>query len=90
MTEADLEQARALSASAAEQGQLWIARKSAEIEALPTGTVVIIDVATGEYVTGKTWLEANPIFDERFGSNTLGFVHRVRSPTFIGGGIGIG
>ncbi len=90
MTELDLEQARARTAFTAEQGQIWVKRKETELEALPTGTVVIIDIATGDYVTGKNFLEANPIFDQRFGSSALGFVHRVRDRTFIGGGIGIG
>jgi hypothetical protein len=89
MTEADLEQARARTAFTAAQGEIWIARKKAEIEALPTGTVVIIDIATGEYVTGKTWLEGHPQFEQRFGRSALGFVYRVRAPSFIGGGIGI-
>ena len=84
----DLDQARARSAFTAEQGQLWLERKKSEIEALPKGTVVVIDIATGEYVTGKTWLEANPIFDQRFGTSALGFVYHVGERTFIGGGIG--
>ena len=84
----DLDQARARSAFTCEQGQLWLEKKRAEIEALPKGTVVIIDIVTGEYVTGKTWLEANPVFDQRFGSSALGFVHHAGERTFIGGGIG--
>lgn len=90
MTEDDLAQARARGAFTAQQGEIWVARKKAEIEALPTGTVVIIDIATGEYVTGKTWLEGHPHFAQRFGSSALGFVYRVRDPSFIGGGIGLG
>ena len=88
VTEIDLEQARARSWFTAEQGKIWISRKQAELDALPKGTVVIIDIATGEYVTGKTYLEAEPVFDGRFGTSALGFVHRVGERTFIGGGIG--
>lgn len=87
-TDLDLEQARARSKFTAEQGQIWISRKQAELDALPKGTVVIIDIATGEYVTGKTYLDAEPEFDKRFGSSALGFVHRIGERTFVGGGIG--
>jgi hypothetical protein len=86
--EADLRQARARSAFTAEQGKIWVARKQALFDALPKGTVVIIDIATGGYVTGATYLDATPLFNQRFGSSALGFVHRIGERTFIGGGIG--
>jgi hypothetical protein len=90
LTEQDLEQARARSKFTAEQGQIWVSRKQAEFNALPKGTVVIIDIATGQYVTGKTYLEASPAFCQRFGKSALGFVHRIGEHTFIGGGLGLG
>jgi hypothetical protein len=74
--------------SVSDLGLQWVERKRAELEALPTGTVVVIDIETGEYVTGKTGLEAHPLFKQRFGAAARGFVHRVRDRTFIGGGIG--
>jgi hypothetical protein len=70
------------------QGERWIEKKRAEFDALPKGTVVIIDIVSGEFVTGKTLLEANPIFDQRFGSAAAGHVYRVGERSFIGGGIG--
>jgi hypothetical protein len=88
VSEADLEQARARSEFTAEQGQIWVKRLQAELSVLPKGTVVIIDIATGQYVAAKTWLEADPIFDQRFGTSALGFVHRIGERTFIGGGLG--
>ncbi len=88
MTVTDLDQARARSNFACEQGEIWVAKKKDHLDALPTGTVVLIDIVTGEYVTGKTFLEASPLFKQRFGPSALGFVHRVRDRTFIGGGIG--
>jgi hypothetical protein len=88
MMEADLDQARARSAFTTEQGRIWVARKQAELDLLPRGTVVVIDIVSGDYVTGKTWLEANPIFDQRFGASALGYVYRVGERTFVGGGIG--
>jgi hypothetical protein len=62
--------------------------KKAELDTLPKGTVVLIDIATGNYVTAATWLAAHPIFAQRFGSSALGFVYRVGERSFIGGGIG--
>ncbi len=88
MTAADLDLSRALSKFACEQGEIWVAKKKIELDALPTGTVVLIDIATGDYVAGKTFLEVNPLFTQRFGSSALGFVYRVRDRTFIGGGVG--
>ena len=88
MSARDLDQARARSEFSCEQGQLWIEKKKAEIDAIPRGTVVVIDIVTGEYVTAKTWLEAHPLFVQRFGSSALGFVHHVGERTFVGGGIG--
>jgi hypothetical protein len=87
MTDEDLEQARARSEFSASQGQIWVSRKRAELDALPKGTVVIIDIVTGGYVTGATYLNATPLFSERFGTSALGFVHRIGQRTFIGGGI---
>jgi hypothetical protein len=90
LTELDLEQARARSKFAAEQGKIWVSRKQSEFSELPKGTVVIIDIVTGAYVTGKTYLEASPSFGQRFGRSALGFVHRIGEHTFIGGGLGLG
>lgn len=88
MASVDLDQARARSAFTCQQGELWVAKMQAELDALPKGTVVVIDIVTGEYVTGKTWLEAHPVFKQRFGASALGFVYRVGERTFVGGGIG--
>ena len=84
----DQDQVSARSDFVCQQGLGWVEKKQAELEALPTGTVVVIDIKTGEYVTGKTGLEAHPLFEQRFGKSAFGFVHRVRDRTFIGGGIG--
>jgi hypothetical protein len=70
-----------------QQGLMWAEKKRAELDALPTGTVVVIDIETGDYVTGRTGLEAHPMFKQRFGPSASGFVYRVRDRTFIGGGI---
>ena len=84
----DEDQARACSAFTREQGERWVAKKKALLDALPKGTVVVIDIVTGEYVTAKTWLAAHPLFQQRFGSSALGFVYRAGERSFVGGGIG--
>jgi len=84
----DAEETRARTEALAERGEAWVDKKRNELEALPDRTVVLIDVRTGEYTTGKTWFEARAEFDARFGPEIAGYVHRVRDRTFIGGGIG--
>jgi hypothetical protein len=88
MADVNWDRVRERTAFTSEQGRRWLEKKRAEIHALPRGTVVIIDVASGEYVTGRTFLEANPIFDQRFGASALGYTVHVGERTFIGGGIG--
>ena len=79
---------RTRTAALAEQGEAWVEKKRDEFEAMPSRTVVLIDVRTGQYTTGKTWLEARAEFDTRFGTEVAGYVYRVRDRTFVGGGIG--
>lgn len=83
----DLQQEHERTKLAAEQGAEWVQRKQAELDALPAGTVAVINVSTGDFVTGKSWPEAHELFVERFGKGTLGYVHRIGERTFIGGGI---
>ena len=88
MISSDAGERRARTAVLAEQGDAWVEKKRDEFEAMPSRTVVLIDVRTGQYTTGKTWLEARAEFDSRFGTQIAGYVHRVRDRTFVGGGIG--
>jgi hypothetical protein len=88
MTTENAVQMHAWAAENSALGNNWIQKRRAEIDALPKGTVVVINVATGEFVTGKSFPEANGIFDQRFGSATPGHVYRVGERSFIGGGIG--
>jgi hypothetical protein len=88
MISSDARERRARTAVLAEQGETWVEKKRDELEALPSRTVVLIDVRTGQYTYGKTWLEARAEFDSRFGSEIAGYVYRVRDRTFVGGGIG--
>jgi hypothetical protein len=71
---------------AQDQGEVWVDKLRPEFEALPKGTVVAINCATGEYVLGQTRLEAADAFERRFG-HALGWVHEVGGGVFLGGGI---
>lgn len=64
----------------------WLEANKQIVDALPTGTVVMINIGTGEYETGPDHEAARLRFDRRFGATTIGHVHRVRMPTTIGGG----
>ena len=76
---------------AAADGTRWVETHSEAFSLLPTGTVVIINVVDGAYETGEDFVEAQQNFDKRFGTSAfgvLGWVHRIRDRTFIGGGLG--
>lgn len=83
------ERSRALTNFAVEQGERWRQEKAAELDGLPVGTVVMINVANGEYITARNDIEAMDAFDQEFGKGvTIGYTYEVGRPTFIGGGIG--
>lgn len=68
-------------------GERWKAHHAEAFAALPDGTGVIINVETGEFVTGKDWHAAYGAFELRYGGNrppSFSFV--VGRPVFIGGG----
>ncbi len=87
LTEDDLAKQRARNQEVGQAGERWLQAKRAEIEALPTGTVVMFNVETGEYVTGANALAASDEFDRLYGHDCPGFIHRVRHPIFVGGGL---
>jgi hypothetical protein len=64
----------------------WLVAHPAEIDALETGTVVLINLETEGYVAGATEEIAMNLYDQRFGPEAWRFLHRVRQPTTIGGG----
>jgi hypothetical protein len=45
------------------------------------GRFAVINLATGEYVTGRTLMEATDSFQGRF-RNIMGFAHRVGEPLY--------
>lgn len=62
--------------------------KATEFDALPVGTVVMINGVNGCYVIGSDDLEAMDKFDQILGKGTtLAFSFTVGRPVFIGGGI---
>ena len=83
------ERSRALTNLAVEQGERWRQEKAAEFDALPVGTVVMINVVNGKHVTAGDRIEAMDKFDQAFGKGiSIGYSFQVGRPTFIGGGIG--
>ena len=79
---------RAESQYVSEMGEAWLKRHEAEFARLTKGTHVIINCRTGEFVTGKTSLEATSEFERRFGrGKTLGYMIEIGGGVFVGGGI---
>jgi len=88
MTDYEYERMRTHTAFAVEQGKRWREEKAAELAGLPAGTVVMINVVNGRYVTAPNRLEAMAKFHQLFGeNNTLAFSFEVDRPVIIGGGI---
>jgi len=88
MTDKEYERRRAATMFAAEQGRRWREEKADEFATLPDGTVVMINVVNGSYVTAASDLEAMAKFDQMFGTGTtLAYSFTVGRPIFIGGGI---
>ena len=83
-------QSRAHNEAAGQAGKRWVTEKAAELARLPAGTVVVIDVETGAYVTGETAIEAMDAYDRTIGPDRTGYVHRIGRPTFLGGGLAQG
>jgi hypothetical protein len=84
--EQGLARMRAASAISRQQGEGWIEKLGPQLEHLPKGTVVVINCATGEYITGATRLDALQKFQQRFG-NVAGWMHEIGGGIFVGGGI---
>jgi hypothetical protein len=90
MITAELERARSRARSefVGNEGDYWLQKLETELAKLPLYTVVVINVANGEFVTAGSRLEAMDKFDQRYGENTtFGFVHEIGRPVLIGGGV---
>ena len=70
------------------EGKRWVGMLEPEFQSLPSGTVIVINVATGEYVTGPSQHDALKVYHRRFGfGQTVGWVHEIGREIFLGGGI---
>ena len=66
----------------------WKTHHAPAFAQLPVGTTVMIDITTGEYVTGSTWHLALDAFEQRFGTeDRLSHSFTIGRPIFIGGGL---
>ena len=66
----------------------WKTHHAEAFSQLPRGTTVMIDITTGEFVTGSTWQLALDAFEQRFGTEErLSHSFAIDRPTFIGGGL---
>jgi hypothetical protein len=82
----DLAHMRAAAATSRQQGEAWLDKLASQLEQLPKGTVVVINCATGEYITSDTRIDALHRFQQRFG-NAPGWMHEIGGGIFVGGGI---
>ena len=87
ITEDELARARARNEAVGAAGKRWLDEKHDEIAKLAAGTVVVIDVETGEYVTGASPIEAMDEYDRKIGPERPGFIHEVGRRIFLGGGL---
>jgi len=68
------------------RAETWLTNHTDAVSKLAIGTILIINVATGEYVAAPSEDQAEAEFQGKFGRRVRGFVHRVGRPTTIGGG----
>ena len=67
-------------------GEKWLALHSDLVRSFPGGTVLAINVMTGEFEHGARHVVVMDKFEKRFGSATVAFVHEVAVPATVGGG----
>ena len=71
-----------------QEAERWKAHHAEAFSQLADGTTVIIDIVTGDYVTGQSWHLARDAFDQRFGAGErMSHSFTVGRPIFIGGGV---
>ncbi len=73
---------------AARQGEYWTKVHRDAFDKLPVGTTVIIDVVSGEYVTGPDWFSTLDKYEQKYGQGrTIAWSFEVGRPLFVGGGL---
>lgn len=71
-----------------EQGEYWTKIYAEDFAKLPDGTAIVINVVSGEYVTGPDKLTTHDMYDQRFGfGNTISWSFVKGEPIFVGGGL---
>ena len=84
----DPEHLKARATMLGEEADRWKKHHAEAFARLDVGTRVIIDLATGEYVTGADRQAADAAFVQRFGAeDRLSHTFTVGRPIFIGGGL---
>ena len=84
----DPEHLRARAELVGQEAERWKRHHADVFAALADGTTVIIDITTGEYVTGATWQAAEDAFEQRFGCDErLSHSFTIGRPIFLGGGL---
>ena len=72
----------------ATEAERWKRHHAEALSKLAVGTSVIIDIATGEYVTAENWHKAQEAYDHKFGpAPRMCFAFDVDRPIFTGGGL---
>jgi hypothetical protein len=70
------------------EAERWRGIHATAIAGLPDGTTVIIDVVSGELITGTTWIAADDAYVQKYGSTErMCFTFTVGRPNFVAGGI---
>ena len=73
---------------AAQQGAYWARVHADAFAKLAAGTTVIINVITGEYVTGAEWLATREAYERKFGQGkSISWSFEKDRPIFVGGGL---
>lgn len=70
------------------QGEYWTKVHADAFAKLPAGTTIIINVITGDYVTGTEWFATREAYEQRFGKGkTISWSFEKDRPIYVGGGL---
>lgn len=67
--------------------ELWLTRHEKVVHALPHGHTIVVDYATGHYVTDARALDAMDRFDALFGKGRPAWMHDIGIPITLGSGL---
>ena len=69
------------------RGEAWLTEHADTVEALPHGTTIALNIASGTFVKAASGLEAMDLFEEAFGPDAQAWVYQIGAPVFGDGGI---